>query len=76
MCLKQRRDHASVGRLVGELEVVASRPSGAPDTNRTCDLSLRRRLLYPLSYGGGAGSLYNGITCGNVARAAYRQKLA
>ncbi len=26
--------------------------SGAPNTNRTCDLSLRRRLLYPLSYRG------------------------
>jgi hypothetical protein len=25
---------------------------GAPDRNRTCDLPLRRRLLYPLSYGG------------------------
>ena len=23
----------------------------APGTNRTCDLSLRRRALYPLSYG-------------------------
>jgi hypothetical protein len=25
---------------------------GAPDTNRTCHLPLRRRLLYPLSYRG------------------------
>ena len=25
---------------------------GTPDTNRTCDLSLRRGLLYPLSYRG------------------------
>jgi hypothetical protein len=25
---------------------------GAPNTNRTCDLPLRRRLLYPLSYRG------------------------
>ena len=25
---------------------------GAPDTNRTCDLPLRRGSLYPLSYGG------------------------
>src|ERR1700704_5765824 len=25
---------------------------GAPDTNRTCDLPLRRGLLYPLSYRG------------------------
>ena len=28
------------------------RRSGAPNTNRTCDLSLRRGLLYPLSYRG------------------------
>ena len=26
---------------------------GAPNTNRTCDLPLRRGLLYPLSYRGG-----------------------
>ena len=26
--------------------------AGAPDTNRTCDLPLRRGLLYPLSYRG------------------------
>lgn len=25
---------------------------GAPDTNRTCDPLLRRKMLYPLSYGG------------------------
>ena len=25
---------------------------GTPDTNRTCDLPLRRGLLYPLSYRG------------------------
>ena len=25
---------------------------GAPDTNRTCDPLLRRKVLYPLSYGG------------------------
>ncbi|GAB3777225.1 hypothetical protein GCM10027601_00570 [Nocardioides ungokensis] len=29
------------------------KPSGAPGRSRTCDLSLRRRLLYPLSYWGG-----------------------
>ena len=28
------------------------KPFGAPDTNRTCDLPLRRGLLYPLSYRG------------------------
>ena len=27
---------------------------GAPNTNRTCDLPLRRGLLYPLSYRGDA----------------------
>src|SRR6185503_3613705 len=26
--------------------------TGTPDTNRTCDLPLRRGLLYPLSYRG------------------------
>jgi hypothetical protein len=26
--------------------------NGAPNTNRTCDLPLRRGLLYPLSYRG------------------------
>jgi hypothetical protein len=29
-----------------------ARSTGAPNTNRTCDLPLRRRLLYPLSYRG------------------------
>ena len=29
--------------------------TGAPGRSRTCDLSLRRRLLYPLSYWGGCG---------------------
>lgn len=28
---------------------------GAPNTNRTCDLPLRRGLLYPLSYRGVRG---------------------
>lgn len=27
-------------------------PGGTPGRNRTCDLSLRRRVLYPLSYWG------------------------
>jgi hypothetical protein len=26
---------------------------GAPGRNRTCDPSIRNRVLYPLSYGGG-----------------------
>ena len=34
--------------------------SGAPNTNRTCDLSLRRGLLYPLSYRGEAASRLRG----------------
>jgi hypothetical protein len=29
-----------------------SRDIGAPDRNRTCDLVIRRDLLYPLSYRG------------------------
>ena len=39
-------------RLTGE-----GRWSGAPNTNRTCDLPLRRGLLYPLSYRGAAGEI-------------------
>src|SRR5690554_6301886 len=30
-------------------------PSGAPGRTRTCNLRIRRPLLYPLSYGGGGG---------------------
>ena len=30
---------------------------GAPNTNRTCDLPLRRGLLYPLSYRGAAARI-------------------
>jgi hypothetical protein len=30
---------------------------GTPGRTRTCDLPLRRRLLYPLSYGGSLASL-------------------
>ena len=30
-----------------------TRGRGAPGRNRTCDLALRRRALYPLSYGRG-----------------------
>ena len=37
--------------------------SGAPDTNRTCDLSLRRGLLYPLSYRGVIGYSTNFDYC-------------
>ncbi len=32
--------------------------NGAPSTNRTCDPLLRRKVLYPLSYGGVAASFY------------------
>ena len=32
-------------------------PGDAPGTNRTCDLSLRRAALYPLSYGRPAATL-------------------
>ena len=32
--------------------------SGTPDTNRTCDLPLRRGLLYPLSYRGAGRAFY------------------
>ena len=33
---------------------------GAPNTNRTCDLPLRRGLLYPLSYRG-VGRYYKAV---------------
>ena len=39
----------------------ASYQSGAPKTNRTSDLPLRRGLLYPLSYRGAAGKLWQGL---------------
>ena len=34
------------------LSDVAGSADGAPNTNRTCDPSLRRGMLYPLSYRG------------------------
>ena len=36
---------------------IVRRPVDAPGTNRTCDLSLRRAALYPLSYGRPAATL-------------------
>ena len=36
---------------------------GTPDTNRTCDLPLRRGLLYPLSYRGAGGNLTGTSGC-------------
>jgi hypothetical protein len=36
----------------------ASYLNGAPNTNRTCDLPLRRGLLYPLSYRGAPARFY------------------
>ena len=47
---RPRLDSAQAAALV----VTAA---GAPDTNRTCDLPLRRGLLYPLSYRGAAAIL-------------------
>jgi hypothetical protein len=35
---------------------------GTPDTNRTCDLPLRRGLLYPLSYRGADAILAAGAS--------------
>ena len=34
---------------------------GAPNTNRTCDLPLRRGLLYPLSYRGAAARIISRV---------------
>src|SRR6267142_7274396 len=43
---------------------VDGRLRGTPDTNRTCDLPLRRGLLYPLSYRGAAARIL--LTLGRV----------
>ena len=48
---------ADFGRLApGDSGRKSLKPFGAPDTNRTCDLPLRRGLLYPLSYRGASGN--------------------
>src|SRR6185295_13817335 len=39
-------------RVQGSIKAKNSYWLGAPNTNRTCDLPLRRGLLYPLSYRG------------------------
>ena len=39
------------------IAITENRRIGAPNTNRTCDLPLRRGLLYPLSYRGDRGIL-------------------
>jgi hypothetical protein len=38
----------------GEAVGLICRKMSAPGTARTCDPLLRRQMLYPLSYGGGA----------------------
>src|SRR6185503_7325163 len=59
----QRKDYRITlsGCFVGKKRrwtaLTAGRAVGTPDTNRTCDLPLRRGLLYPLSYRGVAGIL-------------------
>ncbi len=53
------------GTLHGGLSGSTRRPrtrrrvTGTPGRNRTCDLPLRRRLLYPLSYWGAEGRSFN-----------------
>jgi hypothetical protein len=47
---------------------VRRRRYGAPDTNRTCDLSLRRTVLYPLSYGGASEQFYLQLFCAPLLR--------
>src|SRR5579862_3933185 len=42
---------------------------GAPNTNRTCDLPLRRGLLYPLSYRGAARGIISRGPSGHSIRA-------
>ena len=41
---------------------------GAPDTNRTCDPLLRRKVLYPLSYGGPEAKIRPGCGAGTTTR--------
>ena len=40
----------------------AGKAGDAPGRNRTCGLALRRRTLYPLSYGRGELSVPTGVT--------------
>jgi MFS family permease len=51
--------HESTGNWIS----VFSLMSGAPNTNRTCDLPLRRGLLYPLSYRGAARGIISRGLC-------------
>ena len=46
-------------RSGGEKIVIEFTISGAPETNRTSDLPLRRGLLYPLSYRGAESNTIN-----------------
>ncbi len=40
---------------------------GAPKTNRTSDLPLRRGLLYPLSYRGAKASYFSHLPCSHAS---------
>ena len=60
MCVEAvRQFFHGLGPIDGFLDVAAFsyEKGGTPNTNRTCDLPLRRGLLYPLSYRGVASIL-------------------
>lgn len=58
------RDCPAVGRLPAAGAACGNWVMCAPSRIRTCDLPLRRRVLYPLSYGGGTGSARTGTVRG------------
>ena len=70
MTAKDERQRKEATRTCGK-------GSGAPNTNRTCDLPLRRGLLYPLSYRGEASFLLRMVISRLLpALAAFRARLA
>ena len=67
-------DHSNVSARYGAArERVGSDSNGAPNTNRTCDLPLRRGLLYPLSYRGVPVEFYRIDRIGPAGRAGLRE---
>lgn len=62
------RPRAACGRPTTTLGVRTPRSGtvSAPSRIRTCDLPLRRRVLYPLSYGGVTGRPGQGVTVAGI----------
>ena len=61
-------------RLRGHLDIQRSFLSGTPETIRTSDPSLRRRMLYPLSYWGILNSAILQCAGGFVKKMEYRRR--